>query len=96
MRPTLSVLCVPVACPTLDPCQDSIWKNWRPLVSLLQICGGRVAEFIDTFEKSAGEGIMSSEHLYRRLLVFMGTAVPKFDATLIFALQCSIPTLCGR
>ena len=64
MRPPLSVLCVPVACPTPYPCQDSIWKNWRPLVSLLQISGGRVAEFIDTFEKTAGEGIMSSEHLF--------------------------------
>ena len=64
MGPPLSVLCVPVACPTLHPCQDSIWKNTRPLVSLLQISGGRVAEFIDTFEKTAGEGIMSSEHLF--------------------------------
>ena len=64
MRPPLSVLCVPVACPTLYPCQDSIWTNWRPLVSLLQISGGRVAEFIDTFEKTAGEGIMSSENLF--------------------------------
>ena len=51
MRPPLSVLCVPVACPTLYAWQDSIWKNWRPLVSLLQIYGGRVGEFIDTFEK---------------------------------------------
>ena len=64
MRPPLSVLCVPVACPTLYPCQDSIWKNWRPVVSLPQISGGRVAEFIDTFEKTAGEGIMSSEYLF--------------------------------
>ena len=64
MRPPLSVLCVHVACPTLYACQDSIWKNWRPLVSLLQISGGRVAEFIDTFEKTAGEGTVSSEYLF--------------------------------
>ena len=64
MRPPLSVLCVPVACPTLYACQDSIWKNWRPLVSLVQISGGRVAEFIDTFEKTAGEGIVSAEYLF--------------------------------
>ena len=61
MRPPLSVLCVPVACATLYACPDSIWKNWRPLVSLLQISCGRVAEFIDTFEKTAGEGTVSSE-----------------------------------
>ena len=61
MRPPLSVICVPVACPTVYACQDSIWKNSRPLVSLLQISGGRVAEFIDTFEKTAGEGTVSSE-----------------------------------
>ena len=61
MRPPLSLLCVPVACPTLYGCQDSIWKNWRPLVSLLQISGGRVAEFIDTVGKTAGEGTVPSE-----------------------------------
>ena len=64
MRPPLSLLCVPVACPTLYACHDSIWKNWRLLVSLLQISGGRVAEFIDTLEKTAGEGIVSSEYLF--------------------------------
>ena len=31
------------------------------MVSLLQISGGRVAEFIDTFEKTTGEGTMPSE-----------------------------------
>ena len=61
MRLPLSVLCEPVACPTLCACQDSIWKNWRPLVLLLQISGGRVAEFIDTFKETAGEGTVSSE-----------------------------------
>ena len=61
MRPPLSVLCVPVACPTLYACQVSICKNWRPLVSLLQICGGRVAKLIDSLEKAAGEGTMPSE-----------------------------------
>ena len=50
-----------MACPTLYACQDSIWKNWRPLVSLLQISYGRVGEFIDTFEKTAGEGTVSYE-----------------------------------
>ena len=96
MRPPLSVLCVPVACPKLYPRQDSIWKSWRPLVSLLQISGGHVAEFIGTFEKTAGEVLCPMSTRFRRLSVFMGTAVPKFDATLIFALQCSTPTLCGR
>ena len=38
-----------------------MWKNWRPLVSLVQISGGRVAEFIDTFEKTTGEGTVPSE-----------------------------------
>ena len=61
MRPPLSVLCVPVACPTLYACQDSIRKHWRPLVSLLQICGGRMAEFIDSFENTADEATVPSE-----------------------------------
>ena len=61
MRPPLSVLCLPVACPTLYACQDSISKNCRPLVSLLQVSGGRVAEFIDTLENTAGEGIVPSQ-----------------------------------
>ena len=61
MRPPLSVLCVPVACPTLYACQDPIWKNWRPLVSLLHISSVRVAQFIDTFEKTAGEGTVLSD-----------------------------------
>ena len=60
MRPPLSVLCVPVACTTLYAYQDSIWKNWRPLLSLLQISGGRVVEFTDTFEKTAGVGTVPS------------------------------------
>ena len=61
MRPPQPILCVLLACPTLYACQDSKWKNWRPLVSLLQISGGRVAEFIDTLEKTAGEGTVPSE-----------------------------------
>ena len=46
---------------TLYACHDSIWKNWRPLVSLLQIFGGRVAEFIDPIEKTGGEGTVPSQ-----------------------------------
>ena len=61
MRPPQLVLCVPVACSTLYARQDSIWKNWKPLVLLLHIFDGRVAEFIDTFEKIAGEGTVPSE-----------------------------------
>ena len=33
-------------------------------MSLMQISGGCVTEFIDTFEKTAGEGIVSSEYLF--------------------------------
>ena len=35
---------------------DTVWRDLRPLVTLLQIFGGRVAKFIDLFEITSGEG----------------------------------------
>ena len=43
----LSQLCV-------YPMHGTVWKNWRPLVTLLQLSDGSVAEFIDIFKKISG------------------------------------------
>ena len=36
----------------LYPLQDTVWKNWRTLVTLLQLYAGRVAEYINIFEEN--------------------------------------------
>ena len=44
-------------CPfSVYPMQDTMLKNWRPLVTLLQLSDERVAEYLGIFEKNSGEG----------------------------------------
>ena len=46
------------------PLQDTVWKNWKPLVILLQHSHGRVAKYIDTLEKNSGEGTAAAVMLF--------------------------------
>ena len=39
------------------PIQNTVWKNWRPLVPLLHPSNGSVVEYIVIFEKHSGEGV---------------------------------------
>ena len=41
---------------SVHPLQDTVWKNWRPLVTMMQLSDGRVAEYINIFDKNLGEG----------------------------------------
>ena len=38
------------------PMQDTVWKNWTPVVTLPRLSNGHVAQYIDIFKKYSGDG----------------------------------------